>query len=156
MGNLDERFQDDNDEQMSQGEEEQTENADSEATISEGDEVYAESDSEDSDTELVVDDWSNRTGPQKKLNLNQSELEFVQIYLKGKFSEEQGNMVIDYVRKQYPSFNCRKPKALVNHLVDVSFEHYHYVECDCGNLLKKEQNRFFFVLNVKTSQMYIH
>ena len=70
--------------------------------------------------------------------LSHFELDFVQMYPTGKFAESQGDMIIELIWKYYPNTKTRKPKALVNHLVSVSFDHYHYVECDCGSILKNE------------------
>lgn len=116
---------------------------DSEATISDGEGVIISSELDESDSELVVEDWSNRTRTQKTLALTDFERDFVHMHLAGKFSEAQGDMIIELVRKYNSSIKSRKPKALVNHLVNVSVDHYHYVECDCGSILKKVSNKFF-------------
>ena len=118
---------------------------DSDATISDDEAVPCGSDTEEEDSDLVMEDWANRpaSGRQKKQLLSDFENDFAKMYLAGKFSEAQGDMIIELVRKHNASIKTRKPKALVNHLVNVAFDHYHYVECDCGLILKKTENKFF-------------
>ena len=82
-------------------EEEVLDEIDSEATISDGKSVIISSDSDESDFELVVEDWSNRTGAQKKLKSSEFECDFVHMYLAGKFSEAQGDLIIELIRKYY-------------------------------------------------------
>ena len=77
-------------------EEEVLDEIDSEATISDGKSVIISSDSDESDTELVVEDWS-----QKKLKSIEFECDFVHMYLAGKFSEAQGDLIIELIRKYY-------------------------------------------------------
>lgn len=142
---IEETMDDEDCEQEQEEMDREQEGMDSEATISDDEQIVCSSDSEDSDSELVVEEWSNQSGTQKKLVLSDFERDFVYMYLSGKFSEAQGDMIIKLFRKHNLNIKTRKPKALVNHLAEVSFDHYHYVECDCGKILKKENNKFYCV-----------
>lgn len=113
---------------------------DSEATISDCEGADVDLASSDSDDEELVGVPCQRQwigGHASKDSLSDFERTFARMYIHGKFTEKQGDLMMELVEKCFAPVQ-RKTKTLMKFVANCSFGHFYYVECPkCTNLATK-------------------
>ena len=119
---------------------EQEDSVDSEATITDDEEVLLSSD----DEEMEEIDWTDREGhdASSETNLTPFENEFARFFIQHKLTEKHGDGVIALVCT-YSGLNSRKTKSIMENLKGKSIRSFNYALCDvCNKSVRKEGNNY--------------